>query len=1069
MANYRLFDSDRFLELAPRWGDTPGFGDWAPWVLLGGIPAGLILWLYRYELKIVGGFAARALLTLRLVVLSLLLFLVLWQPRVGGAPATEKTSDRVLVVIDRTGSMEVGDPQRPPLEKLKLARALKLCPDLVPNDRLDQWIAATEREPQWVADNEFPNAPDERLRMEEKRRELHKQVLDRVDSWTRSQMVKRLLEKDGGALLGDLGSRFQVQLLGFANDLSERTPEQLNDLFQWPPCAAVGFVAPVFVRSVTPPELASTDLKLALERSRTTAAQGNGRLRGVILLTDGRHNSGAPPLTAARNLGERKVPLFPVVVGSRDERPAVLIAKLEAPRTLLKDPEDAQNLNAVIKVRVDLKAVPAQDIVVDLYDGKKKIGTKTVVHPGGTLEHPVEFLTALSDEGTHKLRVLVQPPKGLKELAGLERTAETQVVKDKADVLVIDGEARWEYHYLTVALDRDKLIKEVRGIVFEQPRINKVKQEELEQSNIPALKMPDDPATLTGYDCIVLGDVTPDKLLPVRLTDRGLATLRTAAVPEYVVAKLAKLIGREFEDRTRFAAALPGILSPIELVQFQERVLALPLSGLEHLQAYVRDGGGTLVIVAGKQSMPMAYLRFKLTAESLLSLRAEGVPEQVLVKLAGFKQMQPQTQPQFSNELAKIFSAEELLRYESLLLERAQLPLPNTDPLSAMLPVSSARIVQSRQGFPITLTGDGRLNPLLQLSDREADDDPSRASRPERDIWAELPPHYWAVVGKKKSAATTLAYYPGEKKELPRAEQEANSLIAWHAYGRGRVLYVGLDSTWRWRYKVGDQHHHRFWGQLVRWAVNDKLLPGGVGKVRFGTQEPTYDNGKEIEVRLRLDKSLPAPDAKTKVVAQILRTDGGAIDKTIVDLTPRDGQPRTLEGKLRDLPAGAYKIELAFGDLATKLGPGFDAEAVNKQAAEFVIATPSLSEKGEMTDLTTDIELLQQLAILSRPELADLEKQIKDQRNSLDPKKGEKENKKVEEEIQKLDQEIQNTARVYTLDTAREILDQLKQQDEETKRELPAAAPLWQWWPTLLLILGLLTVEWVGRKWAGLP
>ena len=35
----------------------------------------------------------------------------------------------------------------------------------------------------------------------------------------------------------------------------------------------------------------------------------------------------------------------------------------------------------------------------------------------------------------------------------------------------------------------------------------------------------------------------------------------------------------------------------------------------------------------------------------------------------------------------------------------------------------------------------------------------------------------------------------------------------------GKVLFVGLDSTWRWRYKAGDTYHHRFWGQLVTdWA-----------------------------------------------------------------------------------------------------------------------------------------------------------------------------------------------------------------------------------------------------------
>ena len=38
---------------------------------------------------------------------------------------------------------------------------------------------------------------------------------------------------------------------------------------------------------------------------------------------------------------------------------------------------------------------------------------------------------------------------------GLTRQTVINVVPELSDVLVIDGEARWEYHYLTVALKRD--------------------------------------------------------------------------------------------------------------------------------------------------------------------------------------------------------------------------------------------------------------------------------------------------------------------------------------------------------------------------------------------------------------------------------------------------------------------------------------------------------------------------------------------------------------------------------------------------------------------------------------
>src|SRR5439155_11514840 len=125
------------------------------------------------------------------------------------------------------------------------------------------------------------------------------------------------------------------------------------------------------------------------------------------------------------------------------------------------------------------------------------------------------------------------------------------------------------------------------------------------------------------------------------------------------------------------------------------------------------------------------------------------------------------------------------------------------------------------------------------------------------------------------------------------------------------------------------------------------------------------------------------------------------------------------------------------GDLAKKLGPDFDPKTLEEKIAEFVIVAPP---NEEMTNLTANPVRLQTLAILSRPELKD----------------------------PSLSEEQKKTAvKVYTPDTAREILDQLKRDDEE-EPIIPGKA-LWEWWPTLVLVLGLLTVEWVARKWSGLP
>ena len=70
---------------------------------------------------------------------------------------------------------------------------------------------------------------------------------------------------------------------------------------------------------------------------------------------------------------------------------------------------------------------------------------------------------------------------------------------------------------------------------------------------------------------------------------------------------------------------------------------------------------------------------------------------------------------------------------------------------------------------------------------------------------------------------------------------------------------------------------------------------------------------------------------------------------------------------------------------------------------------------------------------------------------------------------QKINQMIaaKSGGKVFTADTAAELSELLTQR--AATRSYSTETKLWQAWPTLLALLGLLTLEWVGRKWAGLP
>src|SRR5438093_8385843 len=99
------------LLLTPRWGDLQ-----APWqvalpALLFVLPVGLVLWLYRSELRLVGRGMAAGLLAVRLLLLVLLWAVICWQPMLVHE-FSEDLTGRVLIAVDRSRSMEVTDPQR---------------------------------------------------------------------------------------------------------------------------------------------------------------------------------------------------------------------------------------------------------------------------------------------------------------------------------------------------------------------------------------------------------------------------------------------------------------------------------------------------------------------------------------------------------------------------------------------------------------------------------------------------------------------------------------------------------------------------------------------------------------------------------------------------------------------------------------------------------------------------------------------------------------------------------------------------------------------------------------------
>lgn len=847
------------LLLTPRFA---GWGQWAPIAIVGAallVAIFLVLRLYRHELRLVSRQTATLLLALRSALVVSLLLLICLRP-VLARTTSEVVPARVLIGIDRSESMTVTDPQRSSAEKLELAKGLRLASDLVPDSKIDEWLRFAVNGPFSAADPRYD------------------QLVARIDGLTRNQISRRVLAPEGANVLQAIGERHQLGVLQFNQQAGELPIDwaKLAPLFDDPSSKSTGN--------------SFTDLKQPLIRGIERGNRDDAKLLGIVILTDGQHNWGSGPTVKALELGQRGVPIYFVATGPKLPPPDVALLSAKAtPPTVFK------NAYSTVEARVLINNMPPGKVKVTLsypdVPGVKQRAplVEQIDHDGTSGPRVVTFTARMERPGTETLSLTAEhtpsEPSDSRKDTRPENNSRQVVVNvspEKAKVLLVDGEVRWEQHYLHTALIRDETM-DTTSVVFDQPRLGLLGPEEAKASGLPDLELPRGPDALMGFDCIILGDVS------------------------------AAQISRPDRDR---------------------------------LEKYVSERGGTLVLLAGKRSMPLDYLQ-------------EG------------------------------------------------------EPLAKLLPISGPRVFDSMTGFSLSLTAEGQQTGFLRL-----DNNPGQSA----ETWANLPPHYWAITGKAKDGAVVLAHVPqpnAPKDANARETERNNAVIVRQNFGFGKVVYVGIDSTWRWRFKKGDTYNHRFWSQVIRWAASDRALVAGNEYVRFGAREPVYRADQEVEIVARFSDKAKKLAPEALAGARMIRKQKNVPEEVVgmVPLRPHPVIPKELDGAQANLPPGEYDIELAIPDMEDKLnGPD------GKRLRAHVQILPA--DTGEMLDLSTNWLLMEDLA-------------------------------------------AKTGGKVFSADRAGELVELL--QSRTATREHSIEQKLNQSWWALALFVGLLTAEWIVRKLSGLP
>ncbi len=317
-------------------------------------------------------------------------------------------------------------------------------------------------------------------------------------------------------------------------------------------------------------------------------------------------------------------------------------------------------------------------------------------------------------------------------------------------------------------------------------------------------------------------------------------------------------------------------------------------------------------------------------------------------------------------------------------------------PLEEVLPVKLSNRVPDFIGGLFRAKPVALNHPLVQLYDTP---EQSRAA------WEALPEldGYGQFVAARPGA-TVLAAHPQARME----SGEPAPLFAIRDYGRGKVMLVSSDSTWRWR--LGGAldwrtagFYGRFWTRAVQYLTGSLEL----SKVKFAPLPDRLPSREPAVVALRVFDEGFAPAAAVATEITVVWTGPDGKSRQVL---PRETGPGTYAVELTGLLPGAHRLKAS----ARYQGKAWGEDEVRFDWAKAPPEAPMdrkwLRSVAEATGGTfTELSACDAAALLEK-------------------------------------------------------LSPLRRQSEITRRRRPWASPLW-----LAAALALLLCEWAARRWRGYP
>ncbi|HVX16160.1 MAG TPA: hypothetical protein VHC22_33550 [Pirellulales bacterium] len=248
--------------------------------------------------------------------------------------------------------------------------------------------------------------------------------------------------------------------------------------------------------------------------------------------------------------------------------------------------------------------------------------------------------------------------------------------------------------------------------------------------------------------------------------------------------------------------------------------------------------------------------------------------------------------------------------------------------------------LSSRETWTLELTGEGNADRIFQFAP-----EPAR----NREVLASLPGMFWHFpVTRAKPGATVLARHgdPRMRNQFGR-----HVLMATQLYGPGRTVFIGFDSTYRWRY-LHEEYFDGFWARLIDRVGRSKVL-GGRYPFTLATDKAAYRAGDRVTVRAEL---VQTADDASSISALRGDVDWGSESSMPLEFEPLADDPTVFEASFVANEPGAYTARVTPSSMAGDLDGG-----LRPATLAFRVEPP----QAERDHPTLDRPLLEELARLS--------------------------------------------------------------------------------------------------------